>query len=207
MKLGEIKLEALVLMNIISDGKLQLEKMSDYLNENKYKKYLLSMDQSINRAIDIINTRNVLKEKILDLKNLDYKINVNNVILTLNQINDFKKIKKIIKIGDCVENLKFETISDNLIIYTNIGYDDIKIVYYPKIVSFENLNDNDELPISNELARIIPYYVKYDLYQEDEPSLSMMAKTVFDSLILEYEIEELGEESEIQKVYEVQKWI
>ncbi|MBQ7308056.1 MAG: hypothetical protein IJW82_05980, partial [Clostridia bacterium] len=69
MKLGEIKLEALVLMNIISDGKLQLEKMSDYLNENKYKKYLLSMDQSINRAIDIINTRNVLKEKILDLKN------------------------------------------------------------------------------------------------------------------------------------------
>ncbi|MBQ7308318.1 MAG: hypothetical protein IJW82_07325, partial [Clostridia bacterium] len=147
------------------------------------------------------------KEKILDLKNLDYKINVNNVILTLNQINDFKKIKKIIKIGYCVENLKFETISDNLIIYTNIGYDDIKIVYYPKIVSFENLNDNDELPISNELARIIPYYVKYDLYQEDEPSLSMMAKTVFDSLILEYEIEELGEESEIQKVYEVQKWI
>ena len=67
----------------------------------------------------------------------------------------------------------------------------------------ENLIDTDELPISNDLARVIPYYIKYDLYQEDEPNLSLVAKSNFDSLLAEYQNLEYDEESEIEKFFEV----
>ena len=176
MKLGEIKLEALVLMNIINESKFDISKLNDYLNENKYKKYLLNMYHSITQAIDIINNRNVLKEKIFDIKSLEYKKYNTYISLTLDQIKDFKKIKKIVYLGDSIEELKYQVLANILVIYTTQNLENIKIVYYPKIISFENLIDTDELPISNDLARVIPYYIKYDLYQEDEPNLSLVAK-------------------------------
>ena len=203
MKLGEIKLEALVLMNVINESKFEVNKINEYLNESKYKKYLLNMNHSISQAVDIINNRNVLKEKICNLTDLEYIQESCYITLSLEQIKDYKKIKKVVSFDSDIIQLKYQVISNILIVFSTQNLSNIKIVYYPKIVFFENLNDNDELPIDNDLARIIPYYIKYDLYQEDEPNLSLIAKSNFDSLLAEFQVIENDEESEIEKFFEV----
>lgn len=201
MKVGEVKLEALVLMNVANENKLELSKYNTYLNENKYKKYLLNMDESINRAIDLINTKLAIKEVSLDLKNLIYESRKNYIILSLNQIDNFSKIKKIILLDDQILNLSYEIIADDLIIYGS-SIENIKIIYYPKIKHIK-LDLENELPMPDYLARIIPYFIKYDLYQEDEPSLAIVAKTNFDNLLDSYCLTNESQQGYIEKIFEV----
>lgn len=47
-------------------------------------------------------------------------------------------------------------------------------------------DDNLEIDIPETLARIIPYYVKADLYEQDEPELAATARNIFESALTEY---------------------
>ena len=67
----------------------------------------------------------------------------------------------------------------------------------------DNIADTDDIPnLSDELARLIPYYIKFELYQEDEPDLALTAKNTFDQGIESLRVyDEEFEEIKIEKVY------
>ena len=61
------------------------------------------------------------------------------------------------------------------------------IEYTPNVAPVSVSTDNNtELDIPESLARIIPYFIKADLYEQDEPELSATARNIFESALTEY---------------------
>lgn len=61
------------------------------------------------------------------------------------------------------------------------------VEYTPKMPYITSLTDNKEvLNIPDAMARVIPYFVKGDLYETEEPQLSAVARNVFENALQEY---------------------
>ena len=82
----------------------------------------------------------------------------------------------------------------------------LRIIFYPKAPAVDSVTkDDDELNLPDELARIIPYYVKSDLMNRDEPELAILARNKFESALDEINLDE--EDSfgaTIQKTYRIE---
>jgi hypothetical protein len=62
--------------------------------------------------------------------------------------------------------------------------------------------DATEIALPDELLRIIPFYIKYNLYEEDEPELAARAKNEFDEGLLLYEEDVQSIQRKVVDVYE-----
>ncbi len=206
MKLGEIKLEALKIMNINNDSFLFVENMSSILGEKKYAKYLNNMFNAINKAIDIINHKKILPQKRIILSELPVKQSAVNNRFDLSLLNDFLSISRIVYEDDkgYQERIPFER-EGNLVVISNKYLPEYLVMIYdtkaPNITL--DLEDTDEvLCLSDEFARLIPYYIKFELYQEDEPQLAFAAKNSFEQGLEALRVNDDEHESySIEEVY------
>ena len=96
MKLGEIKLEALKIMNINNDSVLVLENMDAILGEKRYAKYLNNMFNCINKAIDVINHKKILPQNRIEMSELEVKQGAINNRFDVSSIHDFMSISRIV---------------------------------------------------------------------------------------------------------------
>ena len=73
-------------------------------------------------------------------------------------------------------------------IWEELKEDEIfNIEYVPNLEMINSTSDNElELPLPETLIRIIPYYVKAELYEIEEPQLSANARNIFESALTEY---------------------
>ena len=69
-----------------------------------------------------------------------------------------------------------------------VNEDELFAIEYTPILEMITVNsdNNQEINIPEALARIIPYFVKADLYEQDEPELSATARNIFESALTEY---------------------
>ena len=207
MKLGEIKLEALRIMNINNDSVLSLDKISTYSSEARYARFLNNMTNSINRAIDIINHKKIIPEKTFDMSKMDVKEGVINNRYSLLVLDDFISVSRIVyedEKSGYREKVPFEREGNNLVVSNKYLPESLILLYNPKVnsISEESSNNDELIDLPDELARLIPYFIKFDLYQEDEPNIAVAAKSVFEQGIenlRHYEDEQ--EEFYIEKVY------
>ena len=72
--------------------------------------------------------------------------------------------------------------------WENVVEEETFSIEYTPIVPLITVSsdDNLEIDIPETLARIIPYYVKADLYEQDEPELAATARNIFESALTEY---------------------
>ena len=80
----------------------------------------------------------------------------------------------------------------------------LSLIYDSKIANITDANsDKEEIPgLPENLARLIPYYIKFELYQEDEPDLALNAKGTFDQGIESLRVyDDVQEEFNIENVY------
>lgn len=187
MKLGEIKLEALRIMNVNLSYELTLENYNTILADEKYGKYLKNMTESINRAINIINHRNVLPVKTTPLSAVTSTAGNYITKYNLNSIDDFLAVVRLAyedENGVYISKLPFDKDGNTLIVPTTYLSSGLTLIYKPKLANInEDTSNDDELDIDDNLARIIPYYIKFDLYQEDELDLAIMAKNTFEQAL------------------------
>lgn len=185
MKLGEIKLEALRIMNINNDSVLLLDRFDSLLGEKKYAKYLNNMYNCINKAIDIINHKGILPQNTMPLAELPLtKSSVNNRF-DISQITDFLSISRIVyedNVSNYCARIPYEREGNKIVVSNDYFPEFLTLIYNTKIQNIsENLTDKEGVPgLSDELARLIPYYIKFELYQEDEPDLALNAKNTFE---------------------------
>lgn len=205
MKLGEIKLEALRIMNINNDSDLLVERMSSILGEKRYAKYLNNMFNSINKAIDYINHRKVLPQNCVELTSLP--IEEGNVFnkFDISSIADFLSVDRVVYEDNFVnysESIPYTRVGNKIRILKKFLPEFLTLIYDTKVANItENLRDEDEVPgLKDEFARLIPYYIKFELYQEDEPDLAINAKNTFDQ-----GIESLREYDKSQEVFNIEK--
>lgn len=187
MKLGEIKLESLRLMGV-NDENLILEKIDNYKQDDLYREYLERMNGAINRAIS-----RLMMFKAIPLKKVEVtetqsflqfiKFDLNTIVPDLNSIERVLYIDKYNKIKET----DFETLGSEVMIENLKDYQSIIVEYSPKVESITDQTSEDkELAIPETMARMIPYFVKGELYETDEPEISATARNIFESALSEF---------------------
>lgn len=206
MKLWEIKAQALKLMFADSDMQFSENEFVDgivYQNGNTRDK-LVRMNDSINRAIDLYyvyvgegskSKTFTLTEDIIDFSDtadfgtpdrVDVKIyskdndgGKNNLMLHKTQIDFiYNQLENSIELEEDFNN----SIYDNYIIEFRVYY---KLKKQNLDLAVDEITfDLDDINIPSVVQRNIPFYVKGELYEEDEPQLALNAKNSYISLLM-----------------------
>lgn len=197
MKLWEIKAQALRLMFADYDMQFDEEEFQErivYDNPNTRDK-LIRMDDSIRRAIDIyynvVGDVSTIWNFSLDFENGEFlnSIDLNQkediyyptrVDLVMRDANGYQLFRnnQINFYYDTTQNL----ITFNQEDYRSFGERVMFIVYYKKqratipIIVDEIDFDLDSIGIRSDVQNLIPYYIKGELYEEDEPNIAAEAK-------------------------------
>lgn len=141
---------------------------------------------SINRAIDYILVSGATNTVTAEIDAYDEKEEKKYIKVSLKEIAN--NIFRINKVNYESEGGQIETEVDyryegdeNIVLPNRKSGKGVYIVVYTKdIARYTNSSPNNvEIPLKSELVRLIPYFVKGELYEEDEPNLAIQAQNMF----------------------------
>ena len=91
----------------------------------------------------------------------------------------------------------------NTIVLPKLKGDDKYIVMYkPKIDRIAlTAASNTEINIPNEVADLIPYFIKSELYEEDEPKLAVQARNIFEAMLEDLKRDEYASQEAVINVF------
>lgn len=227
MKIGEIKLEALKLMDINREDEINMTNIEELYSDEKYSTYLNKMEGSINRALQKIAIRGLLPQKEVTIKQRREKGNGDWVIKTYANnrevtqytfveeyrtrynyksiIPDILRLERVSFEGDYDEYIgaySYTINGDNIILPTLKTNEKYCIVYKPKAPYITSSSDASELAIPQELAVLIPLYIKAELYEEDEPNIAQSARANFEKGLVEQLEMQQPYQSKVRSIYE-----
>lgn len=184
MTIGEIKIQALKLMFVSYSDDLVPQKLIDLEGRETYRPYLVNMNGSIDRCLSDIEKRCILPVKVLELKPSETAPEGYRTRIGITA-PDFYEIERISK-----ESL-YEYDGDhpftregNTILLSNYDRDAVyRLMYYPRVGRASGLLDTDEIDLPEEIAAAVPYYIKGDLFREDEPNEASEARNWYEAAI------------------------
>jgi hypothetical protein len=183
MKLGDIKIEALKLMFVNMGDDIDIESLETYAQDEIYKSYLVNMPGAINRCFASIEEKRVLPSKSRTLMRSEALASGGFVRFDLaSLISDFFDIDRIVREtydGDYDGDCDYTTEGDALVLDRYEEGDGVTytVLYKPTIERITSLtDDNIEIAIPNNIAAYIPYFLKGDLYRDDEPNEASEAR-------------------------------
>lgn len=185
MLLGEIKLESLRLMFVNYDNDININDIPELIKDENYASYLNNMAGSINRCFSDIEEKLILPTKVITLT--DSNLNDKYFSFDLGTIPDFFEISSIIKDGKVYEsNCNYVLEGNILLLDKAISGNEYRLIYYPRLDRVtSSTTDTTELEIPNSIACLIPYFIKGDLYRDDEPNEASEARNWFEQQIRE----------------------
>ena len=177
MTWGEIQIESLKKM-FLNNESLSVNKLSDYMNEKKYKTYLYAMPQACNEAINFIVSKLGSNESTFELEKED------TIYYDLSKkIEDFRIIKGIYT----KMPVSWKILNKNTIIIDNWQGEKILVSYEVKPTIINSDTDtNYVIEIASEYANLIPLYIAGELYKDDDLTLSTMYMNEFMTLVDNY---------------------
>lgn len=177
MTWGEIQIESLKKM-FLNNESLSVNKLSDYINEKKYKTYLYAMPQACNEAINFIVSKLGSNESTFELEKED------TIYYDLSKkIEDFRMIKGIYS----KMPVSWKILNKNTIIIDNWQGEKILVSYEVKPTIINSDTDtNFVIEIASEYANLIPLYIAGELYKDDDLTLSTMYMNEFMTLVDNY---------------------
>lgn len=177
MTWGEIQIESLKKM-FLNNESLSVNKLSDYMNEKKYKTYLYAMPQACNEAINFIVSKLGSNESTFGLEKED------TIYYDLSKkIEDFRMIKGIYS----KMPVSWKILNKNTIIIDNWQGEKILVSYEVKPTIINSDTDtNFVIEIASEYANLIPLYIAGELYKDDDLTLSTMYMNEFMTLVDNY---------------------
>ena len=207
MTVAEIKIQTLKLMEI-NKADISLENYPSLKEDENYKEYLSRMPASITRAMNRIKTSGAVPDKSYSYPERDksalfaeYEPNTD--------IPDFSKLKRVaLKTQYGYASSVPFMFEGTKVIVPNVKQGCVvTFIYEPKMPVITPITDdlNTEIPLPEELCSIIPYFVKADVFEQDEPALATQARNIFEAMLAEYQPQEQNAEQSIQSVY-TQGW-
>ena len=80
-----------------------------------------------------------------------------------------------------------------------------RVIYYPKLKTMDDtVQDTDEMWLPDNIARLIPYFIKGDLYQEEEPNLAADARNIFEACLDDLKAQTQSKQNYIYQVYRME---
>lgn len=201
MKLGEIKIEALKLMSINYSFDVGVDDLQSLVSDENYGGYLVNMAGAIKRALDRIENACVLPQKTKILTTYDFVVGRHFLKFDTSKIDDCYMIDRVTAEyddGTYCGNVDFTMEGDNILFKNELAT--YTIIYYPTAPDITDTLNEAELPIPDKLARIIPYFIKGDLYQEEEPSLASDARNIFEASLDDMKKPTQSTQTKVKKV-------
>ncbi len=203
MKIGDIKAEALKLMFVSYTEDVGTETIEELMDQENYRSYLLGMTGSINRCLSDIENRRVLPVKSFALDGDRAQAGRSSKRFDLP--TDFCDICRVIAEGDCTNDgdHPYFMEGDTLLLRGMDTETDYTLLYYPKIGRLtESASNEAELAgVPEEIAVLIPYFIKGDLYREDEPNEASEARNWYESGMASLMCRRTEKQGRVQAVY------
>ena len=186
MTLNDIKIAALQLMFTNYSDDLRDQDVDDLTSE-EYTQYLVNMDACINRCLGRLESAGVIAPKTLTLTKQngvesDYYVTYDLATLA----SDFKDIVRITKKTqyEYLANVHYELEGDSLILpLLNSGETYTLIYRYRPARIAIGAESSTAINLPDSLTELIPYFIKAELYEEDEPKLATQARNIFESML------------------------
>lgn len=202
MKVGQIKIEAIKLMFTNYAYDIAVDDLQRMVSDENYGSYIVNMNGAIARAIDRIVNACVLpiKRRVIKANELDKGAVYDR--FDTSKIEDLYLIDRVSAEGaDWYDgNAEYEQEGDVLLLRHNEAAT-YTILYYPTAKTVdENVLDSDEFWLPDYIARIIPYFVKGDLFQEEEPALAADARNLFEASLDDLKKQPVSKQNYINQV-------
>lgn len=184
MKLGDIKIESIKIMFVSTHTDLTIAELENALRDENYSSYLVNMPGAINRCFSVLEEKRVLPVKAYTLKPSKGLASGRFLRFDLaSLIEDFCDIDRLVRESEneYEGNADFRMEGNTLVlpVFENETY---TVLYYPSIPRIASYtDDNTELPIPDKIAAHIPYFVKGDLFRDDEPDEANEARNWFEA--------------------------
>lgn len=206
MKLGDIKIEAMKLMFVNYNIDFQIEQLEQLAQDENYGSYLVNMPGAINRCFSSLEEKGVLPVKPYVLSPSEALASGSFLRFDLaSLIDDFFDIERVV-----YENDNGEYIGDyeyrregNVIVLANIGEGErYTVLYKPKLERITASTENTyEIPIPDNIASHIPYFIKGDLYRDDEPNEASEARNWYEAAMEGITESKVNKVNKVQSIY------
>ncbi len=175
MKLGEIKIEALKLMFASYERDFSVSDLNADVASDTYRDYLINMPGAINRAFAIIENKGVLPVKRYEIK--DTKVTK----VDMSVVEDFFSVERVIFEGAHGEYVpQYPYLLEGTVIRfpdTLADGEKYTVLYRPSI---KRVTDNaEDVDVPDNIAVYIPYFIKGELYREEQPGEASEAHNLF----------------------------
>lgn len=210
MTIGEIKIQALKLMFTNYSNDIQADNIDDLISNDNYGSYLVNMSGSINRAISRINNSGVLRSKAYSV---DYSTESEHIVVgeyitkydLQELIADYHSLDRVIKeglYGEYNGRIAYNLEEDTLLLSPLIDGESYRLMYKPQIaqISYDS-DDTLEFDAPNDIANIIPLFIKGDLFEEDEPQLATKARNEFEQSLVSLMREPVSNQTQVETTY------
>lgn len=206
MTVADIKIQTLKLMGLNSED-ISPAILPDLYADENYTDYLSQMPPAITRAMNRIKTAGVVPQKSFSEDALTENKRIAKYDLNA-LIPDFSKLRRVVvesETGYC-GNYPYTFEGVNVVLFGLRDGQTVTFIYEPKMPVITTVTpDSTEIPLPDELAALLPYFVKADVYEQDEPELATQARNIFELMLAEYIPQEQNVESGIASVY-TQGW-
>lgn len=203
MKLGDIKAEALRLMFINLGQDIDGEYLSQLKSDAVYRLYLSNMAGAINRCFSVLEQRRMLPLRSCRLTEGAIVARLGGYAkYDMKKIGDFFDLDRItaIRDGEYIGNVPIFR-EGELVILPEDGAE-YTAVYYPTVKRVTSVTDDmEELAVPEDIAAVIPYFIKSDLYRSEDPREAAEARNIFEGTIEEMHIRSEGRQERVRTVY------
>ena len=208
MTLGDIRLEALRLMYVNGDSDIRAQDLSQLADTDTYGVYLVNMWGAVNRCFCDLENKGALPSRLLVLNKADaercaFGGRLRFTPATLR--SDFLAADRLVyenSEGEYDPDAPYKIEGEHIIIPDfDSDSEEYRLYYHPRIARiFPYTADTAEIDIPDNIAAYIPYFIKSELYAEEEPGEAVEARNIYESGVLTA-IKSVSRQARVQSRY------
>jgi hypothetical protein len=202
LKLGDIKVEALRLMFMGGAMEIGVDQLLDYADDTTYGYYLSRMPGAINRAFSVIERRHVLPVKAVRLTSDCHGTARFDLKTLAPDLYDVARVSWL-REGTYEPSADHHIEGAELLVPAFDPDADYTLVYYPCIDRVSaGTDDEKEIELPDEIAEVIPYAIKGDLFCADNEGEADAARAFFEAALHEIALSHVhGSQGAVRTTY------
>lgn len=207
MTLRDVKAESLRLMALGNGTEIETDDLSSLMRDVRYRSYLDAMPGAVNRALGRLEQRRAIPPCRSSLSPLDGSVSGSVIRFDLSAlIPGFFAVDRVISDSEFDYNasLDYRMEGDTLVLPFDLiqNGSQVSVLYFPLLPRISSATpDSFSFPLPDRATALIPYYVKSDLFNEDEPGEAAAARNIFEAALDELSCQSFGFSHSVSDIY------
>ena len=212
MKLGELKLEALMLISPLASLRCDTSsedelagKITELMGDSNYSDYLAAMPGAFNRCFTSLESKGLVPFKSYEIEKERLCRKGACLCFGLDKIADLGKVVNVYCYSEHSSPCKCE--------YSYLGrellirdyYSGTFIIeYMPRITRITNISSEAEvIELDEDVCALIPYFIKSELLRAENEQEAAVARNIYEQMANEIPCKYGGYQTSVESVYEV----